>query len=309
MKSFKNILVYVDTFASHPHTAFHKAIEIAARNHGAVTLMDVVEDVPWFMNAISHKAQDILDTTEGMRRDKLEELAEEARNLDLPVKTLLVHGKPFEEITKAVLRNDHDLVMKTANAGSNSTNLCGQTGIRLVRKCPCPVWIVTPAAPEKFSHVAVAIDPAPHDMSRNSMSKKLMESAISITCPDTGVLTIVHAWTLYAESMFASRMTPQELREHIETVERQVMEMVEAFLIPFQDFLPEGHVELVRGEPGLAVPEYVNQSNTDLLIIGTTGRSGLPHFFSGHIAEMVLNEIQCSVLVIKPDDFVCPIHI
>lgn len=311
MKSFKHILVYVDTLNHNAPIALNKAIQIASGNHGAITLIDVVEEVPWFMNAISHKAQSILNSTEDMRREKMEELAEEARNFDIPVKTLLVHGKPFEEITREVIRDNYDLVMKTANPASEAANrqgLYGSTAIRLVRKCPCPVWIITPDAPENFSKITVAIDPAPKDESHNNLSKKLMETAISVTCPEKGVLTILHAWSLFAESLFSARMSPQELREHIETVEKQVMEMVNTFLIPFKDFLPEGHVELVRGEPGFAIPEYVNQSNTELLIIGTNGRSGIPHFFSGHIAEMVLNEIKCSVLVIKPDDFVSPIH-
>lgn len=312
MKSFKNILVYVDSFATYPQTAFHKAIQVATGNHGAITLIDVIEEVPWFMNAITHKAQDILDSTEGIRRDKLEEMAEEARNYDIPVKTLLVHGKPFVEIIRAALRDNHDLVMKTSRQPideGSSGGLYGQTAIRLIRKCPCPVWLVAANAPEAYKNVVVSIDPAPENESQNKLSKKLMDTAISITCPETGVLTTLHAWSLYAETLFSSRMTPQELREHIESVEEQVLEMVETFMIPFKDFLPEGKIELVRGEPGFAIPEYAHKSGADLLVMGTSGRSGLPQFFSGHIAEMVANEVNCSLLVIKPDEFVSPIHV
>ena len=38
-----------------------------------------------------------------------------------------------------------------------------------------------------------------------------------------------------------------------------------------------------------------------------TGGTGIPGFIMGNTAEMILNQIDCSVLAIKPPDFVTPI--
>lgn len=38
----------------------------------------------------------------------------------------------------------------------------------------------------------------------------------------------------------------------------------------------------------------------DLVVMGTVGRRGIKGFFMGNTAEKVLNNINCSVLAIKP---------
>jgi hypothetical protein len=37
--------------------------------------------------------------------------------------------------------------------------------------------------------------------------------------------------------------------------------------------------------------------------MGSVGRTGIPGFIMGNTAEMILNQIDCSVLVIKPPGF------
>jgi len=41
--------------------------------------------------------------------------------------------------------------------------------------------------------------------------------------------------------------------------------------------------------------------------LGTLGRNGLPGMIIGNTSESILEKINCSVLALKPDDFVSPI--
>ena len=41
--------------------------------------------------------------------------------------------------------------------------------------------------------------------------------------------------------------------------------------------------------------------------MGTVNRTDVPGLFMGNTAEMILSTIQCSVLAVKPHDFVSPI--
>jgi len=50
------------------------------------------------------------------------------------------------------------------------------------------------------------------------------------------------------------------------------------------------------------------QLDADLVVMGTVGRSGIAGLFIGNTAEMVLEQVQCSVLAIKPPGFVSPVE-
>ena len=52
-------------------------------------------------------------------------------------------GSPFIEVIKEVLRQGHDLVMMAAEGeGGVEDALFGSTSTHLMRKCPCPVWVM-----------------------------------------------------------------------------------------------------------------------------------------------------------------------
>ena len=47
--------------------------------------------------------------------------------------------------------------------------------------------------------------------------------------------------------------------------------------------------------------EFATDHNTDLLVVGTVARSGVAGRIIGNTAEAVLNQLPCSMLVVKPD--------
>ena len=60
---------------------------------------------------------------------------------------------------------------------------------------------------------------------------------------------------------------------------------------------------ILDGCPGAAVIDFVNSHGVDLLVMGSLGRSGLDGFVIGNTAEQILNQVQCSVLTLKPENF------
>jgi nucleotide-binding universal stress UspA family protein len=65
-----------------------------------------------------------------------------------------------------------------------------------------------------------------------------------------------------------------------------------------------GNMKIVRaiaeGSPYFEVVEYARQHAIDLIVMGTHGRTGIPHIFLGSVAERVVREAPCAVLVIRP---------
>ena len=71
---------------------------------------------------------------------------------------------------------------------------------------------------------------------------------------------------------------------------------------------PDTHAHLVDGTPLRAITGLIHLYRIDLLIMGSIGRSGLDRLVIGNTAEQLFNEVNCSVLVVKPPGFVSPIH-
>lgn len=57
--------------------------------------------------------------------------------------------------------------------------------------------------------------------------------------------------------------------------------------------------ELLRGRPALAIPQFARDNQTDLIVIGTHGCSGLASVIVGSVAEEVIRNAPCPVLAIR----------
>ena len=57
----------------------------------------------------------------------------------------------------------------------------------------------------------------------------------------------------------------------------------------------------------MVIPEFVVGHGTELVVMGTVARGGIAGLLIGNTAERVLRKLPCSVLAVKPDDFVSPV--
>lgn len=63
-------------------------------------------------------------------------------------------GKAFVEIIREVLRNGRDLVIKSVD--SSGSRLFGGTDMKLLRKCPCPVWMIQSTQQQGYREIVAA---------------------------------------------------------------------------------------------------------------------------------------------------------
>ena len=59
----------------------------------------------------------------------------------------------------------------------------------------------------------------------------------------------------------------------------------------------------MHGDPSETIVNLTQKMDVDLLVLGTVCRSNFVLFTIGNTAERVLNEVQCSVLAVKPEAF------
>jgi nucleotide-binding universal stress UspA family protein len=56
---------------------------------------------------------------------------------------------------------------------------------------------------------------------------------------------------------------------------------------------------VLEGDPATEIVRHVQQTGIDLVVMGTHGRTGLERLLLGSVAEKVLRDAPCSVLVVK----------
>lgn len=67
---------------------------------------------------------------------------------------------------------------------------------------------------------------------------------------------------------------------------------------PVNPDIPVNHV-LVEGDPATEIVKYARDAGIDLVVMGTHGRSGVERLLMGSVAEKVMRDAACSVLVVK----------
>jgi len=59
-------------------------------------------------------------------------------------------------------------------------------------------------------------------------------------------------------------------------------------------------IHVTSGVPNVDVVRVARQLDVDLIVMATHGRSGLSHLVMGSVAESVIREAHCPVLVLRP---------
>ncbi len=67
---------------------------------------------------------------------------------------------------------------------------------------------------------------------------------------------------------------------------------------PVDESIPVSHV-LAEGDPAEQIVTRAREGRMSLVVMGTHGRTGLERLLMGSVAERVLREAHCSVLVVK----------
>ncbi len=114
------------------------------------------------------------------RREHLERLIVSIRHEGIEVRAVVLMGSAFLEITRAVLRERHDLVIMTAEVPGGLKNLMfGSTSMHLMRKCPCPVWVTKPGQPDNYARILAAVETFSTGEAHDALNRLIMDLATS----------------------------------------------------------------------------------------------------------------------------------
>jgi nucleotide-binding universal stress UspA family protein len=315
MKRFNKIL-FVNDFNKEPTPAFERAVKLAKHNQASLTMVEIFEELPpEIKDSVSPSS--LIEYRNAVEAESLNGI----NNLIIPFKedgvrfnSKVLWGTPFIEIIREVIRNDHDLVMVSPRKESKiKTMLFGNRIMRLMRKCPCPVWAIKPTEKKSYNKIMAAVDPNPIDEEHGSLNVKIMEMATSLAYREQSELHVVSCWEPFSgDSLkYRSMLSEDDLIGINNETRNMARQRLDALLKKSDvdvDDLP-CRVHLLNGEPDDIILEVSNKEGVDLVVMGTISRTGIPGLFIGNTAEKILQKLNCSVLAVKPDGFKTPVRL
>lgn len=294
--------------------ALHRAIRLCQDAHANLTILKTQEDIPDRLNSLIQSLgfpMSILADQEA-KQESLDKALQLAASVDVPANYEAIHGRPIEGIVRELVAHDYDLLIKAAQPSLGIRRvLLGHQDRQLIRKCPCPVWIEKQSTRTTHDRILAAVDPAPFadDLEHHQLNVDILKWASYLAEVEDAQLEVVHVWPFHHERRLHGRggFSDGDVVRIGAEIRRKHKDALDALIDPFRSKIHRIH--LLKGDAAEEISRLADQKSFDVVVLGTVCRSGIEGLLIGNTAETVLDQIDCSVVALKPPGFVSPIHV
>lgn len=205
------------------------------------------------------------------------------------------HHNATDTICRAVAREGCDLVVKQHRPDNPLRKaLLTPDDWKLLRYCPAPVLMVKNSDSWIKGAVVAAVDVGNHDDQHHVLHDTIVSHAADIVEMIGGDLHLVSA---HPAPMLSAADPAFQLKDSIAAEYRARAEpYVKLYGIDAQ------HLHIDEGPADTLVPQVANRIGASVTIIGTVGRKGIAGALIGNTAEVVLDQVNSDILVLKPED-------
>jgi nucleotide-binding universal stress UspA family protein len=124
----------------------------------------------------------------------------------------------------------------------------------------------------------------------SSWSNQAYFHAVSLAEKHGAVLTVVFVFNPESTPSAGHRAEAEHDRQYW----RDLLEQIR----PLDPNIVVNHVFL-EGDPATQIVRYARESASDMIVMGTHGRTGMERLLLGSVAEKVLRDATCTVMVVK----------
>jgi nucleotide-binding universal stress UspA family protein len=134
----------------------------------------------------------------------------------------------------------------------------------------------------------------PVDFSQTS--RAALEEAADLARRHGAALTVLHVF----EPAVTGEMEAS-VPELLEATARELERKLAGWKLEAERLgAPAVEQAVISGVPGREIAAFASEGGYDLVVMGTHGRTGLRHLVIGSVAERVIREAHCPVLVVRP---------
>lgn len=286
MKILKKILLATD-FSKSSENVTEMAIKLAKTFDAKIILLHVLPT-----DAEIESIKELLNLAVKTRFEQLKEKIKQA-GLHSP-DSIVKFGSIYNEIVRiADNKNVNIIVMGSGKNVEKSSHKLSTTTAKVISKTHKPVWVVKAGAKLKIKKILCPID-------FSEPSKRALDSAIHL------------ARRFDAEVNMMSVFEPIDVyTEELDFICEQNDQLLEDYFIKFDDFLKNFNLKNITarkthksGVPYANILITIAKYKPDLLIIGTTGKTGLAKILIGSVTEKVIREVPCSFITTKSENLI-----
>ncbi|MFQ5804263.1 MAG: universal stress protein [Candidatus Methylomirabilales bacterium] len=214
----------------------------------------------------------------------------------LPVEVMVVVGEPNPVITPAAKRSGADLIVMATRGRSGLAHLLmGSVAETVLRSVPVPV-------------LALRLGQGTRPLT--VVRRILWATDLSPVSEEAWRYALTLADVFAAEVVLMHVVPPGDLPWQDEQPVPTSGSWLEQYLAPLDRELElrqraveeQGLIarrKILVGVPAEAIVAEARAEEADLIIVGTRGRSGLPHVLLGSVAAAVIRKAPCPVLAVK----------
>lgn len=310
MTKYQNILVAVDP-QQDDQPALRRAVYLNQRLGGRITAFLPIYDFSYEMTTLL-SPDERTTMRKGVVSQRTEWIREQAQSyLDAGVQIeikVIWHNRPYEAIIQEVLNGRYDLVLKMAHQHDRlQAVVFTPTDWHLLRKCPCPVWMVKDQPWPEGGRAVVAVNLASEEPHHDPLNTKLVKETLELA--DLVNHTEVHLVGAYPITPIniAIELPDFDPSVYNDAIRGQHLLAMKALRQKFS--IDEKFTHVDKGLPEEVIPNLAEHLDAGVVVLGTIGRTGISAAFLGNTAEQVIDHLRCDLLAIKPDGFNSPIEL
>lgn len=172
----------------------------------------------------------------------------------------------------------------------------GSTAERVIRQSRLPVLVIRLPPRSVYKRPAIALD-------FDKAAQQALQLMFGVLQAPRPTVKIIHAFDKpYPMYTSLSIKQIEEMRNQYkpEAMQKLAKLLTTAMARVSPEDVLHGEFHVRHGSPRMVIQEAVRKADTDLLVLGTHGYSGLKLMFIGTVAGDVLRNVSCDVLMVPP---------
>lgn len=299
---YQTIILVTET-SHHSRATEQTALDLAKTHNAKVIVVDCVHRPSIVSKIISSSTTDLFDLVAGERRDRLDRCVATFRNAGVEASPRLLVGNSSIEIAHLAEEVEADLVVRYAKGlTSRIAGPIGTTARNLMRACPCPLLLVTGDQPITNPTVLACVN-AEHP---ENESDTIITAARNFTREDQW--KVLYCWDFYGNEYMAGYVSDDLMCQYMDQSERNYRKLFSQLAHRNGLVLDDSHVYMEQGHASDIIPQFCKQSKIDVVVVSSVSQNHPLRRLMGSTMELLLDEIPCSLLVVKPQTFTSPLE-
>jgi nucleotide-binding universal stress UspA family protein len=293
-QGYRNVLIPIDLTSASDRVLGRVALLPLAPNARLILLHVVPSDLE--AEARTHADLEA-------KRSLAREATHLARSLrtDVTITQVIMHGAPASAIADCSAEYHVEMIVMGRGGGHALRDaFVGSTAERVMRRTKLPVLMVRLAPHAAYERPALALN-------SDDAAGVALAQLMKIAPVARASVTVIHAYDVSYQRIIEPALSddddgvvsgPLQVEATHRLAALLSAAMAGAKMAPEDAPVWRQHVRV--GVPRFVIGKAVESTETDLLVMGTRGRSGIAYAFLGTVAGDVMRAVSCDVLVVPP---------